>query len=426
MFASFLCPNNLSQKMMRVIFFIYLAVTCVITSMQFFSEYLKTQDSILNELKQLEETVREPISTSLWQYNENQLNVLIAGLVKMPIIEGVEVFDKDAQTMLSKRSYNSGSVPLSLFDTTSDLNWTLNGESVFLGKLVLYSSSEVVLDRVLFGFTLIAITAIIKLSILFWLFVWAFDRYLASPLKELMTQVNEVQMSPNMSKRINLSNIENNEISQLQEHMNTMLSALETDREQLLEDEQAKRNWLEDAVAKRTEDLQVLNKKLKELATRDSLTGILNRGSFFETAQHLLILSQRQKSLASFLLVDLDNFKTVNDTYGHFVGDKVLIHFTQTIQKSLRKSDLIGRVGGEEFAIFLPDTGNDDAFQFAEKLRKIISHSVLEVDGKVVAYTVSLGVESSEPKDHLIDELFKRADLKLYGAKDKGRDRVEK
>jgi diguanylate cyclase (GGDEF)-like protein len=291
---------------------------------------------------------------------------------------------------------------------------------------VLYSSSEVVLNRVLFGFSLIAITAIIKLSILFWLFVWAFDRYLASPLKELMTQVNEVQMSPNMSKRINLSNIENNEISQLQEHMNTMLSALEMDREQLLEDEQAKRNWLEDAVAKRTEDLQVLNKKLKELATRDSLTGILNRGSFFETAQHLLILSQRQKSPASFLLVDLDNFKRVNDTYGHFVGDKVLIHFTQTIQKSLRKSDLIGRVGGEEFAIFLPDTGNDDAFQLAEKLRKIISHSVLEVDGKTVAYTVSLGVESSEPKDHLIDELFKRADLKLYGAKDKGRDRVEK
>jgi diguanylate cyclase (GGDEF)-like protein len=426
MFTSFFRTNNLSQKMMRVIFFIYLAVTCVITSMQFFSEYLKTQDSILNELKQLEETVREPISTSLWQYNENQLNVLIAGLVKMPIIEGVDVFDKDAQTMLSKRSYNSGSAPLSLFDTTSDLNWTLNGESVFLGKLVLYSSSEVVLNRVLFGFSLIAITAIIKLSILFWLFVWAFDRYLASPLKELMTQVNEVQMSPNMSKRINLSNIENNEISQLQEHMNTMLSALEMDREQLLEDEQAKRNWLEDAVAKRTEDLQVLNKKLKELATRDSLTGILNRGSFFETAQHLLILSQRQKSPASFLLVDLDNFKRVNDTYGHFVGDKVLIHFTQTIQKSLRKSDLIGRVGGEEFAIFLPDTGNDDAFQLAEKLRKIISHSVLEVDGKVVAYTVSLGVESSEPKDHLIDELFKRADLKLYGAKDKGRDRVEK
>jgi diguanylate cyclase (GGDEF)-like protein len=426
MLLSFFRTNNLSQKMMRVIFFIYLAVTCVITSMQFFSEYLKTQDSILNELKQLEETVREPISTSLWQYNENQLNVLIAGLVKMPIIEGVDVFDKDAQTMLSKRSYNSGSAPLSLFDTTSDLNWILNGESVFLGKLVLYSSSEVVLNRVLFGFSLIAITAIIKLSILFWLFVWAFDRYLASPLKELMTQVNEVQMSPNMSKRINLSNIENNEISQLQEHMNTMLSALEMDREQLLEDEQAKRNWLEDAVAKRTEDLQVLNKKLKELATRDSLTGILNRGSFFETAQHLLILSQRQKSPASFLLVDLDNFKRVNDTYGHFVGDKVLIHFTQTIQKSLRKSDLIGRVGGEEFAIFLPDTGNDDAFQLAEKLRKIISHSVLEVDGKVVAYTVSLGVESSEPKDHLIDELFKRADLKLYGAKDKGRDRVEK
>lgn len=426
MFASFLRSNNLSQKIMRVIFFIYLAVTCFITSIQFFSEYLKTHGSILNELKQLEETVREPISTSLWQYNEKQLNVLIAGLVKMPIIEGVDVFDKNAQTMLSKRSYNSTSVPLSIFDTTSDLNWTLNGEDIFLGRLVLYSSSEVILDRVLFGFFLIATTAIIKLSVLFWLFVWAFDRYLANPLKELMTQVNEVQLSSNMSKRINLSHIKNNEISELQEHMNTMLSALEVDRERLLEGEQAKRNWLEDAVAKRTEDLQILNEKLKDLATRDSLTGILNRGSFFEMAQHLLILSQRQKSSVSFVLIDLDNFKMINDTYGHFVGDKVLIHFTQTIQTFLRRSDLIGRVGGEEFAIFLPDTSNNDAFQLAEKLRKIISHSVLVVDDKTVAYTVSLGVESSWSRDNSIDELFKRADLKLYSAKNKGRDRVEK
>lgn len=426
MLESFLCPNNLSKKMMRVIFSIYLGVTCLITSVQVLTEYLKTQDSILSELRQLEETVRDPISTSLWQYNQKQLSVLIASLVKMPIIEGVDVLDHNGNNMVSIKSYTSASQPLSVFDIKSDLFWVLGDKRIVLGSLILYSSSSVVLDRVWFGFSLIVITAIIKVSLLFWLFVWAFDRYMASPLKELMSQVNEVQLNQSISKRINLLNVDDNELSELQDHMNKMLTAMEKNRALLLEDEQAKRSWLEHAVEKRTEALQVLNEKLKILATRDSLTGILNRGSFFETAQHLLMLSQRQKTPVSFILMDLDNFKVINDTHGHFTGDKVLVHFSHTIQKLLRKSDLIGRVGGEEFALFLPSTGADDAFQLAEKIRLSIAGSKLELDGEMISYTVSMGVESSNFNEQSIDELFKRADLKLYAAKDKGRDRVEK
>jgi diguanylate cyclase (GGDEF)-like protein len=284
----------------------------------------------------------------------------------------------------------------------------------------------VVLDRVLFGFSLIAITAIIKLSLLFWLFVWAFERYLAMPLKELMSQVNEIQLDQHVNKRINLSIIENNELRQLQENMNSMLTAIESDRKELLDDELAKRNWLEGAVAERTQELQMLNETLKNLAKEDSLTGILNHGSFFEAAQHLLVLSQRQKAPSSFVLMDLDNFKKVNDTYGHFVGDKVLTHFAHTIHTFLRESDLCGRLGGEEFAIFLPNTGIDDAFHLADKLRAAIGNSVLEVDGKTITYTVSIGIQSSEFEDFSIEELFKQADLKLYAAKEKGRDNVEK
>jgi hypothetical protein len=96
-----------------------------------------------------------------------------------------------------------------------------------------------------------------------------------------MSQVNEVQLSQNVSKRLDLSILEDNELSQLQEHMNNMLSAIEKSQEQLLEYEQAKRNWLEDPVARRTVALDTSNAKLKELATSDSLTGELNRGSFF-------------------------------------------------------------------------------------------------------------------------------------------------
>jgi diguanylate cyclase (GGDEF)-like protein len=426
MFSSFIRPTNLSKKVMGVIFSIYLGVTCLITSAQFYTEYLTTQGSILSELKRLEATVIGPMSSNLWQYNLTQLEVLSAGLLEMPIIEGVDIVDANGKSIISKRSYAPASIPLSIFDVKTDLNWVLNDKEIYLGSLTLYSSSEVVLGRVLFGFSLIAIAAMIKLLILFCLFIWAFDRYLAIPLKELMSQVDEVQASKEMNKRIHLSTVEHNELTQLQFHMNSMLSAMERDRDQLLEDEQTKRNWLEDAVAKRTEALQILNEKLEKLAKRDSLTGILNRGSFFDSAQHLLVLSERQKSSASIVLMDLDHFKMVNDTYGHFIGDKVLIHFTQTISAFLRESDIFGRLGGEEFAIFLSGAGINDASKLADKLCKAISDSKLEIDGKTVTYTVSIGVESSNPSDHSIDDLFKRADIKLYVAKDKGRDRVER
>jgi len=411
--------------MMRVIFVIYFGVACLITGIQFLTEYFKTQDSILTELKQLEETVKGPVSISLWQFDNKQLEVLVDGLVTMPIIEGVDIRDNQGNIIVSTRLYSLDSEPFSIFDTTADLIWILNGENIALGTMVLYSSSKVVLDRVWFGFVLIAITATIKLSILFGLFIWAFNRYLALPLKELMSQVGEVQLSHTLNNRITLSNLDNNELNQLQEHMNAMLTRMDKDRLRLLNQEKSKREWLEKAVTERTAELQILNEQLKDVAAKDSLTGIPNRGHFFETAQHLFLLSQRQHSPASFILMDLDHFKLINDKYGHFIGDHVLIHFTQTIQGLLRKSDLIGRVGGEEFALFLPDAGIDEAYEIANKIRQAIKASTVEVDGQKVTYTVSQGIEAIGPDDCNIVQLYKRADVKLYQAKDKGRDFVE-
>lgn len=425
MFASFFRPNNLSQKVLRIIFSIYLVVSCLVTSLQFLTEYLKTEKSILIELAQLEQTVRGPISTSLWQFNQQQLEEIVVALVETPIIVGVDIIDRHAENVISKRAYTRDSAPLSIFETRSDLSWTLNEQKIALGSLILYSSSDVVLDRVLFGFALIVITAIIKLSVLFALFVWVFDRFLAMPLRELMSQVDEVQLDRALSKRVDLSIIEHNELGQLQDHMNEMLSVMARDRARLLEDEKSKRDWLEQAVIKRTKELEILNEKLKNLAAKDSLTGIFNRGSFFGSAEHLLDLSKRQKTTASFVVMDIDYFKMINDTYGHYIGDKVLIDFTRMISSLLRKSDVFGRIGGEEFAVLLPDTGIEGAVQIANKLRKTVGESSIVVEGKTITYTLSLGVASSGPDDNSIDELFKRADLKLYEAKRKGRDRVE-
>ena len=293
--------------MMRVIFVIYFGVACLITGIQFLTEYFKTQDSILTELKQLEETVKGPVSISLWQFDNKQLEVLVDGLVTMPIIEGVDIRDNQGNIIVSTRLYSLDSEPFSIFDTTADLIWILNGENIALGTMVLYSSSKVVLDRVWFGFVLIAITATIKLSILFGLFIWAFNRYLALPLKELMSQVGEVQLSHTLNNRITLSNLDNNELNQLQEHMNAMLTRMDKDRLRLLNQEKSKREWLEKAVTERTAELQILNEQLKDVAAKDSLTGVLNRGNFFETSQHLFLLSQRQLEGSMFKLISISS-----------------------------------------------------------------------------------------------------------------------
>lgn len=308
MFIRLIRPDNLSKKLLRVIFSIYLGVTCLVTITQCLTEYLKTQDSILIELKQLEQTVRVPIATSVWQYNQKQLEALTTGLIEMPVIAGVDVFDANAKKIISKRSYALDRVPLSIFDTTSDLNWMLNGKEIPLGSLTLYSSSNIVLDRVLFGFASIAITAIIKLSILFYLFVWAFDRYLAIPLKELMAQVDVVHLDQNASKRINLSINENNEITQLQERMNLMLSAMERDRKLLLESEKGKRAWLEDAVAKRTEELSMQKRQLQyEVDVKNRLFSIIShdlKSPFNSLLGMTLLMSQMADRLSKDKLVE--------------------------------------------------------------------------------------------------------------------------
>jgi signal transduction histidine kinase len=308
MFIRLIRPNNLSKKLLRVIFSIYLGVTCLVTSTQFLTEYFKTQDSILNELKQLEQTVRVPVSTSVWQYDQKQLEALTTGLVNMPVIAGVDVFDANGKRVIHKRSFTLDKAPLAIFDTKSSLSWVLNGDEIKLGSMTLYSSSKIVLDRVLFGFALIAFTAIIKLAVLFYLFVWAFDRYLAIPLKDLMLQVDEVHLDQNASKRINLSISESNEFTQLQERMNLMLSAMERDRKLLLEDERSKRAWLEDAVAKRTEELLKQQRQLEyEVDVKNRFFSIIShdlKNPFNSLLGMTLVMAQMADKLSKDKLVE--------------------------------------------------------------------------------------------------------------------------
>lgn len=158
-------------------------------------------------------------------------------------------------------------------------------------------------------------------------------------------------------------------------------------------------------------------------ATYDGLTSIYNRKYFFEEAEKEMEYAKRKKCPFSLIMLDIDHFKIINDTYGHQKGDLVLKEFAKTISGALRKYDLFGRVGGEEFLIFLKDVPKEEAYVVAEKLRTLIETS--NVDG--IRYTISLGVCSIEPnmgKENNFDEILRQCDLALYEAKNSGRNKT--
>lgn len=174
--------------------------------------------------------------------------------------------------------------------------------------------------------------------------------------------------------------------------------------------------------------LKKANKKLEHLASTDSMTKLYNRRYFSETTEHILALARRDSTKMSVLLLDIDKFKDVNDTYGHKVGDDVIIALSKLLKKMTRESDIVCRYGGEEFAVSLPKTNVDDAYMIAKKIRK--KAEVLHIDlgnSKTLNFTVSIGVSEVDIlKEKSIEMAMNRADKALYEAKEMGRNRVIK
>lgn len=167
------------------------------------------------------------------------------------------------------------------------------------------------------------------------------------------------------------------------------------------------------------------HEQLRQLARCDGLTGLYNRSTFFELAQtELNHARQHQKSIA-IIMLDLDHFKQVNDYYGHPGGDAALCHAAHVIASHVRKSDQVGRLGGEEFIILLPATTDTDARHLAEKLRCSLESSPAAWNGEQITVTASFGVaHSSNPESIEFDSLYYEADKALYQAKQKGRNCV--
>jgi diguanylate cyclase (GGDEF)-like protein len=208
---------------------------------------------------------------------------------------------------------------------------------------------------------------------------------------------------------VDLPVLSRNEVGYLTEVFNDMVARLRQGREEL-------------AAINKT--LRKKNKELHELSITDSLTGLYNRKHLMETLDNEVARSKRHKHDFAVLVVDIDDFKEYNDTYGHLAGDEVLSRLAKVFKKSVRSCDYVARYGGEEFILVLPEIGPEDGVQAAERIRKKVAKEKFAGDGKPREVTVSVGV-ASYPKDG--DEsqaIIRHADAALYKAKESGRNQV--
>ncbi len=167
-----------------------------------------------------------------------------------------------------------------------------------------------------------------------------------------------------------------------------------------------------------------LNQNLESIATIDSLTGVINRRGLEDAALKMQGICKRINLSMAVLVIDMDHFKKVNDKHGHLFGDDVLRSLTKVIADVLRSGDVLGRYGGEEFCVFLPNTSEKDATGLAERIRLSVEQSLYEVNQKAIKGTVSIGVADSVRAGYDFKGLVAAADSALYVAKNKGRNRV--
>ena len=164
--------------------------------------------------------------------------------------------------------------------------------------------------------------------------------------------------------------------------------------------------------------------ELHKLSMIDMMTNIYNRRYFFKVSQDLISIALREKSKLSLLMIDIDYFKNINDTYGHDAGDYILINVVKEIKKVTRKSDIFARMGGEEFSILLGNTSITGAAVIAEKMRSVIENTAFNYNNTVIKLTISIGISELNDQHNSIEELYKQADKQLYLAKNNGRNRV--
>jgi diguanylate cyclase (GGDEF)-like protein len=402
--------QSIALHLLTTIFSVYFLVAVVVTVVQLFKEYEDTKAKFYKEIQTLPATFNRGIVNSVWTYNKELLHSILLGMHNLPIVVGIKVesidhkmdlqigavlnekneityYDSSGKVTVQKE-FGFGSDTLFKYEFPMDYTGVAFDHKVPLGKVTLYSNNQLVFDRVKYGFILILINSIIKTIALWFIIYYFIKKYLGQPLEEFTTKIRKQDVQSPQAIDLNIHWTDTNELLILKDSYNQMIERLN---------------------------------KHKFLSITDKLTGIFNRLKLDEALKDEFNRSNRFKSSFGIIIIDIDYFKRVNDTYGHIVGDQVLTRFAKILKENIRKVDILGRWGGEEFMIICPETDFQGTIKVAESLREIISKYEFPTINNISA---SFGI-SMYDGDENIDKVIARADNALYKAKENGRNRVE-
>lgn len=242
-------------------------------------------------------------------------------------------------------------------------------------------------------FQLVAVAAIGITCLLFVLAIWINNRILISPILNISKFTAGIAAGRNERQPTVISN---DELGRLSEDINRM-----------------------------ADSLQSMYKRMEQLAHTDALTGMMNRRAFEQIATRELELNRRHKRKLGLVMLDIDHFKNINDTYGHAIGDEVLKYVTRVCNETLRASDYCFRIGGEEFVLLLHEAGREHVGAVADRCRRSLAEKPWTDGVNTIPLTASFGVSCSPRDGETVDELLKAADKALYKAKSNGRNRIE-
>ncbi|NOQ30320.1 MAG: diguanylate cyclase [Helicobacteraceae bacterium] len=411
---------NLSQQLLKSILVIYFIITFVVTLIHFMIEYNYTKSHIKEQLQFIAATFEPPIETALWDLNSAQLNSISDGMLNIPLIYGVTIVDVNKKVLI-KKTDNSLSKKDNV-DNELSYNFTIKhkfkNNNIFLADVTIHSNKMAIYDRLKVGFSLIIFNAFIKSTALVILFIIAFRKYLATPLESLTKKISTLDWKDKNKRSIDVALQEKNELSTLQNKFNQLLEQISVEEEKQFQLINKHNAQLEEEVKSRTIELEKVNKNLKRLATTDMLTQLNNRSKIDELLHTKHDSYLRYKKVFSIIMLDIDFFKSVNDEYGHLVGDYLLKAISSILKDHIRSSDVIGRWGGEEFLIVCEDTELDGAYALSEHLRQTIEKFEFDY---VKHKTVTFGIAQMQEYVSL-DALIKKADDALYEGKQSGRN----
>lgn len=455
---NFASKHSLAVHLLRIIFGSYFVVTLIVTCVQLAAEYQHTKSGIDSELMAMDLTFGASLASSTWRFQGDVQKATLTGISNLPVVTGVKIEDPQGRLVLALGN---------IFDSAGkqihvDANGALSpvkagflnaaigqrfpilyrdehGLGHDIGSWTVYSSRNVVLQKVAYGFVLILINSIIKTLVLWFIFLYVFQRWLGGPITKLSSFVREQDLKQIHARPgIALPGKKRHELHFLADAINAMLASLSQHMAQnrtlyrQLEQEQeslrALNKSLELRIAERTRDLEQANEQLKRLSLTDALTGIANRRRFDQTLEQEWRRCGRNGRPLTVALLDVDWFKLYNDHYGHVAGDEVLRQVAATLQASIgRAGDTLARYGGEEFALVASDTDAEAGLGIAHRMRDAIfalqlPHALSDF-GRI---TISVGVVSCVPsrQDGGDKALLHAADAALYRAKTAGRNRV--